>query len=45
LLASLGAADPALAQKQGVGIVVTATLAVGGMIWTATQVVLRALHS
>jgi hypothetical protein len=30
--------------KWEIGVGVAATLAVGGMIWTATQVLLRALH-
>jgi hypothetical protein len=31
--------------KWVVGIGITATLAVGGMIWTATQALLRAVHA
>jgi hypothetical protein len=31
--------------KWVVGIGITATLTAGGMIWTATQVLLRALHA
>jgi hypothetical protein len=31
--------------KWVIGIGISATLAVGGMIWTATQIVLRALHA
>jgi hypothetical protein len=31
--------------KWVIGVGVTATLAIGGMIWTATQVLLRSLHA
>lgn len=31
--------------KWVIGVGIAATLAVGGMIWTATQVLLRALHA